>query len=191
MLGRPLRIVPHRSGTPAAPHEPGTLPVIDVPVAAPVRAGILDRRNAAAVIRMLDLACDGCVRGEFAAMVTAPVQKSLLLDAGFVFSGHTEYLAERTGATLPVMLLAAGPLRVALVTTHLPLREVPRAVTRERLAATLTIVDRDLRRFYGIEAPRIAVLGLNPHAGESGHLGREEIDVIEPVLNELRGASIP
>jgi 4-hydroxythreonine-4-phosphate dehydrogenase len=125
--------------------------------------------------------------GEFAAMVTAPVQKSTLLDAGFAFSGHTEYLAVRCRAALPVMMLQSGRLRVALVTTHLPLTEVPRAITRERLLATLRIVRTDLTKYFGLMEPRIAVLGLNPHAGESGHLGREEIDVIEPVLKRLRG----
>jgi 4-hydroxythreonine-4-phosphate dehydrogenase len=126
------------------------------------------------------------MNGEFAGMVTAPVQKSILLDAGYAFSGHTEYLANRTRAALPVMMLVAGELRVALVTTHLPLAEVPRAITRERLLATLAVVHTDLSRHFNLSAPRIAVLGLNPHAGEGGHLGREEIEVIEPVLRQLR-----
>jgi 4-hydroxythreonine-4-phosphate dehydrogenase len=135
---------------------------------------------------MLDRACDGCLNGEFAAMVTAPVQKSTIMDAGFDFTGHTEYLAARTRAALPVMMLLSGELRVALVTTHLPLADVPRAITGDRLRATLRIVHTDLERHFGLAAPRIIVLGLNPHAGESGHLGREEIDVIEPVLRELQ-----
>ncbi len=139
---------------------------------------------------MLDRACDGCLRGEFAAMVTAPVQKSTLIEAGFDFTGHTEYLAARTRAALPVMMLQNAALRVALVTTHLPLAEVPRAITAARLLATLKIVHDDLSRRFGIAAPRIAVLGLNPHAGESGHLGREEIDVIEPVLLQLRAQGL-
>jgi 4-hydroxythreonine-4-phosphate dehydrogenase len=124
--------------------------------------------------------------GEFAAMVTAPVQKSTLLDAGFAFSGHTEYLASRTRAALPVMLLVAGTLRVALVTTHLPLAEVARAITRERLLATLRVVHMDVSRHFNLAAPRIAVLGVNPHAGESGHLGREEIEILQPVIRTLR-----
>ena len=127
------------------------------------------------------------MNGEFAAMVTAPVQKSTLLDAGFVFSGHTEYLAQRTRAALPVMLLLSGELRVALVTTHLALADVPRAITPERLLATLRIVHTDLERHFNLANPRISVLGLNPHAGEAGHLGREEIEVIAPVLERLRG----
>jgi 4-hydroxythreonine-4-phosphate dehydrogenase len=124
--------------------------------------------------------------GEFAAMVTAPVQKSTIMEAGFAFTGHTEYLAERTHAALPVMMLLSGELRVALVTTHLALSDVPRAITRQRLLDTLRVVHGDLERHFGLREPRITVLGLNPHAGESGHLGREEIEVIEPVLETLR-----
>jgi 4-hydroxythreonine-4-phosphate dehydrogenase len=185
-LNVPLRIEPYDPSRPAAAHRAGTLRVLHVPLARPVVAGHLDPRNAAYVIGMLDRACDGCSNGEFAAMVTAPVQKSTLLDAGYAFPGHTEYLAERTRAALPVMMLLTGTLRVALVTTHLPLAEVPKAITRERLLATLRIVHTDLERHFGIEHPRITVLGLNPHAGESGHLGREEIEVIEPTLQVLR-----
>jgi 4-hydroxythreonine-4-phosphate dehydrogenase len=168
----------------------GALKLLDVPAAQAVVAGRLDTRNAASVIAMLDRACDGCMSGEFAAMVTAPVQKSTLIEAGFDFTGHTEYLAARTGAPLPVMMLQNTALRVALVTTHLPLAEVPRAISTERLRATLRIVHGDLSRRFGVPAPRIAVLGLNPHAGESGHLGREEIEVIEPVLEQLRAEGI-
>ena len=168
----------------------GALKLLDVPAPQAVVAGRLDTRNAAAVIAMLDRACDGCLSGEFAAMVTAPVQKSTLIEAGFDFTGHTEYLAARTRAALPVMMLQNTALRVALVTTHLPLAEVPRAITAERLRATLMIVHDDLSRRFGVAAPRIAVLGLNPHAGESGHLGREEIDVIEPVLEQLRAQGL-
>jgi 4-hydroxythreonine-4-phosphate dehydrogenase len=168
----------------------GALKLLDVPAAQAVVAGRLDTRNAASVIAMLDRACDGCMSGEFAAMVTAPVQKSTLIEAGFDFTGHTEYLAARTGAALPVMMLQNTALRVALVTTHLPLAEVPRAISAERLRATLRIVHDDLSRRFGVPAPRIAVLGLNPHAGESGHLGREEIEVIEPVLAQLRAQGI-
>jgi 4-hydroxythreonine-4-phosphate dehydrogenase len=162
------------------------LKVLHMPVAHPVRPGVLDPGNAAYVIEMLGRACDGCMNGEFAAMVTGPVQKSTLMDAGFAFTGHTEFLAERTRAALPVMMLQTGTLRVALVTTHLPLADVPKAVTAERLRATLRIVATDLERHFSLGAPRIGVLGLNPHAGESGHLGREEIEVIAPVIHELR-----
>jgi 4-hydroxythreonine-4-phosphate dehydrogenase len=155
-----------------------------------VIAGQPDARNAAYVIEMLDRACDGCMNGEFAAMVTAPVQKSTLMDAGYAFTGHTEYLARRTRAAMPVMLLVSDQLRVALVTTHLALAEVPRAITRERLRTTLRIVHTDLGRHFSLNQPRIAVLGLNPHAGEAGHLGREEIDVIEPVIEELKAEGL-
>ena len=168
----------------------GALTLLDVPVPHAVVPGRLDVRNAASVIAMLDRACDGALSGEFAAMVTAPVQKSTLMEAGFDFMGHTEYLAARTGAALPVMMLQNARLRVALVTTHLPLAEVPHAITAERLRATLEIVHEDLRRRFKVATPRIAVLGLNPHAGESGHLGREEIDVIEPVIRQLRAQGL-
>jgi 4-hydroxythreonine-4-phosphate dehydrogenase len=193
-LGVPLRLEPYDPFRAAAPHRAGVLKVLHIPTANPVSAGRLDPGNAAYVIEMLARACDGCTNGEFAAMVTAPVQKSTLLDAGFAFTGHTEYLAERTRAALPVMMLQTDTLRgthrhtlrVALVTTHLPLAEVPGAITPERLRATLRIVATDLDRHFGLRSPRIGVLGLNPHAGESGHLGREEIEVIEPVIEELR-----
>jgi 4-hydroxythreonine-4-phosphate dehydrogenase len=180
-----LRITAYEAAAPAAPRAAGSLRVLHVPTASPVIAGTLDSRNAAYVIETLDRACDGCMSGEFAAMVTAPVQKSTLMEGGFAFTGHTEYLALRTHAALPVMMLLCGALRVALVTTHLALADVPRAITAERLQRTLRIVHADLRRHFGLREPRIVVLGLNPHAGESGHLGREEIDVIEPVLRGL------
>jgi 4-hydroxythreonine-4-phosphate dehydrogenase len=185
-LGLPLTIERYHSSRPAKAHRGGMLQVMHIPVAQPVIAGRLDTRNAGYVIDMLNRACDGCTNGEFAAMVTAPVQKSTLMDAGFRFSGHTEYLAERTRAALPVMLLVNEQLRVALVTTHLALADVPRAITRERLRSILRIIHMDLERHFSLSPPRIAVLGLNPHAGESGHLGREELDIIEPVIKELR-----
>ncbi len=187
-LGVALTIESYDRSQPPAAHRPGTLKILHVPAAHRVTPGVLDPRNGRYVIEMLDRACDGCMNGEFAAMVTAPVQKSTLMDAGFAFTGHTEYLAGKTRAALPVMMLKSGSLRVALVTTHLPLAEVPRAITPERLRATLEIVRTDLERHFSLSAPRIAVLGLNPHAGESGHLGREEIEVIEPVLRQLRAA---
>jgi len=160
---------------------------IDLPVAAPVTPGRLDPANARHVLALLDRALAGCVDGEFGAMVTAPVQKSTINEAGVPFTGHTEYLAEKTGTPRVVMLLAGGGLRVALATTHLPLAAVPAAITRESLETTLRILDKDLRLRFGIARPRILVAGLNPHAGESGHLGREEIDVIAPVIAALAG----
>jgi len=185
-LGLPLRLIDYEAARPSSEHEAGTLTVLHQPLAEPVIAGTLDPRNAAYVLRLLDRACDGCSNGEFAAMVTAPVQKSTIMDGGFSFSGHTEYLAERTRAALPVMMLVSGELRVALVTTHLALSDVPRAITRDRVLATLRIVHHDLERHFDLSSPRILVLGLNPHAGESGHLGREEIDVIEPAIREAQ-----
>jgi 4-hydroxythreonine-4-phosphate dehydrogenase len=149
-------------------------------------AGKLDKANAHYVEETLTRSVDGCLQGEFRGLITGPVQKSLLMDAGIAFTGHTELLAERSNTPRVVMMLATSGLRVALATTHLPLSEVPKAITRELLTDVLTILHGDLRRKFGIAQPRILVAGLNPHAGESGHLGREEIDVIQPVLAQLR-----
>jgi 4-hydroxythreonine-4-phosphate dehydrogenase len=171
---------------PVRPHTPGTLGVLHVPLAAPAEPGRLDTRNAAAVLAMLDRAAQGTVSGEFAAMVTAPVQKSIIIEAGFAFTGHTEYLAQRCGAPLPVMMLASGNMRVALATTHLPLASVAQAITARLLLQVLTILDMDLKRWWGVTKPRIAVCGLNPHAGESGHLGREELTIIAPAVKQMR-----
>ncbi len=168
------------------PHVPGTVTLLSIPVAEKVKAGQLNVHNAQYVLNLLDRACDGCLSKEFAAMVTAPVQKSIINDAGIAFTGHTEYLAERSHAALPVMMLAAGSLRVALATTHLPLNKVSNAITHEMLVQTIEILHHDLQVRFGLASPRILVLGLNPHAGESGYLGREEIDVIIPALKELQ-----
>ncbi len=175
-----------RAWQPGQPHEAGVLDVLDVPLAAPCRTGVVDPANAAHVLAMLDRAIDGCLSGEFAAMVTAPVHKAVINEAGIAFSGHTEYLAERTATPRVVMMLVGGGLRVALVTTHLPLSAVPAAITPAVLEETLRILHRDLVGRFGIANPRILVAGLNPHAGEGGHMGREEIEVIEPVLAKLR-----
>jgi 4-hydroxythreonine-4-phosphate dehydrogenase len=157
---------------------------------APVVAGRLDARNARYVLRTLDAAIDGCLRGRYRAMATAPVHKGVINDGGVPFSGHTEYLAERTGTRHVVMLLVGGGMRVALATTHLPLARVAGAITVDLLAATLDVLQHDLRRRFGLPRPRIGVAGLNPHAGEGGHLGREEIDVIEPALAAARARGI-
>ena len=164
----------------------GELTVLHLPLAVPAVPGQLDARNAPWVLGLIERAVAGCQRGEFAALVTAPVQKSIINDAGLPFTGHTEYLAALCGAPLPVMLLVAGSLRVALATTHLPLRAVPDAISRPGLLALLGVLDQGLRQRFGIERPRIAVCGLNPHAGESGHLGSEERQVIEPAVQEAR-----
>ena len=164
--------------------------LLHVPLAVPSTAGRLETANARYVLALLDAALEGCASGRFDAIVTAPVHKGVINDAGIPFTGHTEYLAERTGAPLPVMMLAGGGLRVALATTHLPLAAVSAALTGERLAAVLRILDTDLRGKFGIAAPRILVCGLNPHAGEGGHLGREEIEVIEPTLRALQAEGL-
>jgi 4-hydroxythreonine-4-phosphate dehydrogenase len=144
--------------------------------------GRLDPANGPYVLRVLDRAIEGCLSGEFDAMVTAPVQKSTINDAGIPFTGHTEYLAERAKSAQVVMMLVGGGLRVALATTHLALADVPRAIKHNTLLRTLQILDGDLRRRFRLKRPRILVAGLNPHSGESGHLGREEIEVIAPVI---------
>jgi len=164
----------------------GKLRIEHIPLAVPSQPGLLDVRNVPAVLASLEHAAQGARSGRYDAIVTAPVHKGVINDAGVPFSGHTEFLAERAGLRRVVMMLASGSLRVALVTTHLPLAEVPRAITRDVLTDTLRILRADLVRWFGIANPRILVAGLNPHAGESGHLGREEIDVIVPVLDRLR-----
>jgi len=164
--------------------------VLHVSLAAPCTPGRLNVANARYVLGLLDRAADGCSSGEFDAMVTAPVHKGVVNDACISFSGHTEYLAGRCGARRPVMMLAGAGLRVALATTHLPLAKVPGAITRASLASVLRILDTDLKRLFAINRPRILVCGLNPHAGEGGHLGREEIEVIGPVLSRLRRAGL-
>lgn len=184
-LNANVRISPESASERRA-HQPGVLKIVHVPVVETVRAGVLDSRNARYVLKLIDAAIDGCRSSEFDAMITAPVQKSVINDAGVKFSGHTEYLAERTGNAHPVMMLVSGGLRVALATTHLPLSAVSASITRELLVRVLRILDQDLRTCFGIAEPRIIVCGLNPHAGESGHLGREEIEVITPALQYLR-----
>ena len=166
------------------------LDIHHIPLRAPAVAGRLDTANARYVLDLLDAACDGCMNGGFAAMVTAPVHKGVINDASIPFTGHTEYLAERTRTPRVVMMLAGtgahAGLRVALATTHLPLKDVPAAITRDELTATIRILHGDLVSKFGIAHPRILVAGLNPHAGEGGHMGCEEIEVIAPVLEALR-----
>lgn len=189
-LGISLEI--HELADPAAarPLPAGHLQVRPVPLAREVTPGRLDVANADYVLRCLDRACDACAEGTLHAMVTGPVQKSVINESGRAFSGHTEYLAERLGAPLPVMMLASGDLRVVLLTTHIALSEVPAQVTASRLEAVISITMRDLAARFGIAAPRLAVCGLNPHAGEAGHLGREEIEIIAPTLDALRARGL-
>jgi 4-hydroxythreonine-4-phosphate dehydrogenase len=189
LLGIDIDLRPYEPG-PVARDSAGGVQVLDVPLAAPCVAGRLDTANARHVLALLDRAIDGAMRREFDAIVTAPVQKSVINDAGVAFTGHTEYLAARTGAAHPVMLLAADNLRVALATTHLPLRDVSAAITAPLLDTTLRVLDTDVRRLWGVSRPRIAVCGLNPHAGENGHLGREDGDVIAPAIARARASGL-
>ena len=162
---------------------------LHVPLAVPAQPGVLDARNAGYVLQLLDEAVQRCNDGRCAAMVTAPVQKSVINDAGIAFTGHTEYLADKAACDV-VMMLAAGGLRVALATTHLALSAVPAAITIPLLTRVLRIIDSDLRRSFGIARPRILMAGLNPHSGEGGHLGREDIEVLQPALQQARAAGI-
>lgn len=171
----------------SAPATAVDVSVLHVPLAQPVNAGQLDPANSRYVLRTLEIAADGCRDGLFAAMVTAPVHKGVINDAGIAFTGHTEFLADRLGAPHVVMMLAGGGMRVALATTHLPLHAVAAAITRDSIEQTLRVLHADLVSRFGLARPRIIVAGLNPHSGESGHLGREEIEVIAPVLELLRG----
>jgi 4-hydroxythreonine-4-phosphate dehydrogenase len=184
-LGLSVALQEYRPGRPVA-HEAGQLSVLHQPLAVPSEPGRLEPANAGYVLALIDRGVDGCLAGEFSALVTAPVQKSLLDAPGVPFSGHTEYIAARTHASRPVMMLTAGALRVALATTHLPLRSVSAALSTEGLLETLLILASGLKRCFGIERPRIAVCGLNPHAGEAGHLGDEEQRVIAPAIRLAR-----
>jgi 4-hydroxythreonine-4-phosphate dehydrogenase len=176
--------------TPATPHVPNKLSVLHIPLASTVQAGKLTPANSPYVLATLRRAVQGCQSGEFSGMVTAPVHKGVINDAGIPFTGHTEFLAELTHTPQVVMMLAGGGMRVALATTHLPLREVADAITAPLLESVLRILHRDLQRRFGLAQPRILVAGLNPHAGESGHLGREEIEVMIPVLDKLRAGGL-
>ncbi|MCR5084566.1 MAG: 4-hydroxythreonine-4-phosphate dehydrogenase PdxA [Succinivibrionaceae bacterium] len=173
-----------------APKRRGELTVADVPLCCPSTPGVLDRRNGDYVLRCLDLASDGCLGGTFDALVTGPVSKAAIDGEGRRFTGHTEYLRDRAGVERVVMLLGCEKMRVALATTHLPLREVPDAITEELLLGVLSIIDHDFRTRWGIAHPRIICAGLNPHAGEDGHLGREELDTIIPALRAARERGI-
>jgi len=179
----------YRRGEPVAVAA-SQLTVLHQPLAVAARPGRLDASNARQVLRLIDRAVDGALAAEFAAIVTAPVQKSVINDAGIPFVGHTEYIAARTHAPLPVMMLTAGTLRVALATTHLPLRAVSAALGADRLLQIMTILDHDLRRDFGIARPRIAVCGLNPHAGEGGYLGDEEERIIAPAIARAQAAGL-
>jgi 4-hydroxythreonine-4-phosphate dehydrogenase len=185
LLGLEVRVLSRAALEEVQAHRPGVLQVLPVTADAPVTPGRLDPANARYVLRLLDFGARLCMEGRSSALVTAPVQKSVINEAGVEFTGHTEYLARLTGAPLPVMLLVAGPLRVALATTHLPLRKVADAIEASRLERTIEVLERDLAERFGIDSARILVLGLNPHAGERGVLGDEERTIIEPVVQRL------
>ncbi|WP_314419204.1 4-hydroxythreonine-4-phosphate dehydrogenase PdxA [Pseudescherichia vulneris] len=185
-LGLPLTLLPYDANQPAQPQEARTLTVLPVALRAPVVAGQLSVANGGYVVDTLARACDGCLSGEFAALVTGPVHKGVINDAGVPFTGHTEFFEARSGTAKVVMMLATEALRVALATTHLPLRDVADAITPALLRDVITILYRDLQNKFGIAHPHVLVCGLNPHAGEGGHMGSEEIDIIIPLLDELR-----
>jgi 4-hydroxythreonine-4-phosphate dehydrogenase len=185
-LGLPLKLREIDLNDAPRPSAPGELAIVPVSLTAPAEPGKLDVRNAPYILKTLDVAIEGCIAGHFSALVTGPVQKSVINDAGIPFSGHTEYLADKTHTPKVVMMLATEGLRVALATTHLPLKDVAAAITTDELTQVTEILQRDMQLQFGIAQPRILVCGLNPHAGEGGHLGREEIEVIEPVLQTLR-----
>lgn len=189
-LGHKLRIRNYNPEVQAQPAEAGSACIANINLNVASEPGKLNPANSSYVLETLARAADGCLSGEFAAVVTAPVQKSVIAETGTPFSGHTEYFAEVCGSELPVMLLCANDLRVALLTTHLPLSAVPAQVTQDRIVKTCTILHSGLRSMFGISEPRIAVLGLNPHAGEHGQLGSEDQNEIEPAVAQMRAAGL-
>ena len=189
-LGLPLTLRDYQPGIAAQPQQAGSLTLLQVNTAQAVIAGELAVANSHYVLATLARACDGCLNGEFAALITGPVHKGVINDAGIPFTGHTEFFADRAGGNRVVMMLATEELRVALATTHLPLKDVAAAITRDSLHEVITILHRDMQQKFGLPHPHIFVCGLNPHAGESGHMGREEIDTIIPALDELRQQGI-
>jgi len=185
-LGLSVKLVDYDRQKHLTPAPKGQLVVSHLPLTNISEAGKLDKNNAQYVLDTLKFANDGCLSGEFSAVVTAPVHKGIINEAGISFSGHTEFFAEQSNTDLVVMMLATTGLRVALVTTHLPLKEISEAITEYRLTSIITILNKELQLKYAIKTPRIYVCGLNPHAGEGGHMGREEIETIEPTLEKLR-----
>ncbi len=189
-LNLPLKLFTYDPSVSPRPAQAGELLVCQAELATPCTPGKADPRNAPYVINTLTRATDGCLQGEFDALLTAPVNKANINAADISFSGHTEFLAERCGSSQPVMLLCADNLRVGLLTTHMPLSEVPKQITAERIESVTRVMHNDLQRLFGISNPRIAVLGLNPHAGEDGYLGREELEIIAPALERLRAQGL-
>ena len=190
LLQLPLSLREYQPDVSAQPQAEKTLTILPIKLHSKALPGQLDVNNGAYVVDTLARACDGCLSGEFAALITGPVHKGIINDSGVPFTGHTEFFAERSHRDRVVMMLATEELRVALATTHLPLLDVPAAITPQTLTEVITILDHDLRTKFGIDEPQIYVCGLNPHAGEGGHMGREEIDVIIPTLESLRQQGI-
>ncbi|WP_100158785.1 4-hydroxythreonine-4-phosphate dehydrogenase PdxA [Proteus columbae] len=190
LLNLPLSLVEYDPATPPQTHTPSQICILPIALHTNVIPSTLDARNGLYVVETLARACDGCLNGEFSALVTGPVHKGIINDAGVHFTGHTEFFADRSHCERVVMMLATDTLRVALATTHLPLRDVADAITGELLHEIIAILNHDLKTKFGIAEPQIYVCGLNPHAGESGHMGREEIDIIEPALTQLRQQGI-
>ncbi|WP_369828254.1 4-hydroxythreonine-4-phosphate dehydrogenase PdxA [Hafnia sp. CBA7124] len=190
LLQLPLTLREYQPDVSAQPQAEKTLTILPIKLHSKALPGQLDVNNGAYVVETLARACEGCLSGEFAALITGPVHKGIINDAGVPFTGHTEFFAERSHRDRVVMMLATEELRVALATTHLPLLDVPAAITPQTLTEVITILDHDLRTKFGIDEPQIYVCGLNPHAGEGGHMGREEIDVIIPTLESLRQQGI-
>lgn len=186
LLGLPLTLIPYVEGQQPAPQQAGTLTLLSVPLRTPVIPGQLSTENGHYVVDTLARACDGCLNGEFAALITGPVHKGVINEAGIPFTGHTEFFEERSRSPKVVMMLATEEMRVALVTTHLPIKAIPDAITPELLREIIGILHHDLQTKFGIKQPHVLVCGLNPHAGEGGHMGTEEIDTIIPVLEEMR-----
>lgn len=186
LLGLPLQLLPYDAGQQPSPQKAGTLTLLSVPLRAPVVPGQLSTENGHYVVDTLARACDGCINGEFAALITGPVHKGVINEAGISFTGHTEFFEERSHSPKVVMMLATEAMRVALVTTHLPIKAIPDAITPELLREIIAILHHDLQTKFGIAQPHVLVCGLNPHAGEGGHMGTEEIDTIIPVLEEMR-----
>jgi len=185
-LNLPLTLLPYQAENAPLPQQAGTLTLLPVPLRTPVVPGQLSTENGHYVVETLARACDGCLSGEFAALITGPVHKGVINDAGVAFTGHTEFFEERSHSAKVVMMLATEELRVALATTHLPIKAVSDAITPDLLREVIAILHHDLRTKFGIADPHVLVCGLNPHAGEGGHMGTEEIDTIIPVLDKMR-----
>jgi 4-hydroxythreonine-4-phosphate dehydrogenase len=192
-LGLPLTITPYDANK-VQPQTANCLTVLEEPLNNPSVCGVADKTNAQSQLNALKRAAQGCLSGEFSALITGPMHKGIINEAGIPFTGHTEYLAELTQTKKVVMMLAAPEskyqLRVALATTHLPLAKVSQAITQENLREVITILNDDMKKHFGVKQPRILICGLNPHAGEDGHLGREEIETITPVINELKNKGL-